>query len=161
MDANPFTTADIWTNLTGPMEPPINCVDNGTAIDCSYIGMLYADYLLDQGAACNCTGSVCSSNSPACCATSTCPSCADITANVNLTDLEAVPSCCLTNTCLWESQNVALPASTSTAISPQSTSTTTSSATPSQTSPPLTGSCDCNEDGCTPDSPPCCGDGSC
>jgi hypothetical protein len=146
--ADSYTTADIWTNLTSP-DPPINCVDNGTDINCSYIGMLYDDYLLDQGSPCNCTGNVCNSNSPACCATSNCSSCVEITANTNLTDLGAVPSCCATNTCLWESNDATLPVSV------------TSSAILAQPTRPLTGPCTCNEDGCSDDSPVCCDNGTC
>jgi hypothetical protein len=97
---NTYTTADIWTNLITPIDPPLNCVQNSIGIDCSYIGMSYDEYLLDKGVACNCTGTICSSNSPACCATITCSNCDDIKANS--TEPQDVPSCCASNTCLWD-----------------------------------------------------------
>lgn len=95
-----YSIADIWTNLTAPIDPPVNCAGDGANIDCSYIGMAYDDYLLDQGTACDCNGTICSDNSPACCASTTCSNCADIAADA--TDPADVPSCCATNTCLWD-----------------------------------------------------------
>ena len=59
-----------------------------------------------------------------------------------------------------------VPASVSVEPMPPATTITTSSPTLGPTSsalppPPKTGVCNCNEDGCSDDSPACCGDGSC